>query len=227
MGTDNKPEVQTSSGLPKIDKAANYKQPVIISLVGQAICLGIGAGIYFVGNRDKSDALMSSIIANDQHYMYLAGALIGTTVRFVNMFPMIHKARIMTGKGSESIGKNLRSNPYIYQMVDAPGAPGSKNSIVFQNDGAAGEYNRSNRSLHHMVENMGAMLLGVPLAGYVFPFPTFVSSLVWAVGRVWHQVGYASGYGSHGGGFMFATLATNAVEGMLLVVALRGFGFFN
>jgi len=75
-----------------------------------------------------------------------------------------------------------------------------------------------------MIENFGAVLLGLPMAGNVFPFPTFCAAVAFCVGRVMHQVGYTTGYGAHGLGFMIAAFATVAIEGMLLMVALKGFG---
>ena len=73
-----------------------------------------------------------------------------------------------------------------------------------------------------MVENMGAMVVGLPMAGLVFPFPTFASTVLWSAGRLMHQLGYSSGYGYHGSGFGIATIATSTVEGLLMVVAAKG-----
>ena len=69
-----------------------------------------------------------------------------------------------------------------------------------------------------------AVLAGLVLSGSVFPFPTFVCTCVFGVGRILHQVGYSSGYGNHGLGFMFAMLATLTMEGMCILVALAGLG---
>ena len=80
--------------------------------------------------------------------------------------------------------------------------------MLFENDGLMGKYNRANRSLTHMIENFASVLAGLVLSGSVFPFPTFVCTCVFGVGRILHQVGYSSGYGNHGLGFMFAMLAT-------------------
>ena len=70
---------------------------------------------------------------------------------------------------------------------------------------------------------MGAMVVGLPLAGSVFPFPTFMSTVLWSAGRLMHQLGYSSGYGHHGSGFGISAVATSAVEGLCMVVAAKGF----
>ncbi len=62
-------------------------------------------------------------------------------------------------------------------------------------------------------------------AAFVFPFPAFVSTLVFALGRFLHQTGLTTGYGSHGAGFALATLAGAALVGMNTVVAAKCFGF--
>ena len=92
-------------------------------------------------------------------------------------------------------------------------------------EGAAGQYNRANRSLHHFVENAPGVLLCLPLSGFVYPAATFVFALLFALGRVLHQVGYAlKGYGGHGIGFGIALLATLHFEGLVLVAGLRAMG---
>jgi len=81
-----------------------------------------------------------------------------------------------------------------------------------------GAYNRANRSVHHMVENFGAFVAGMFMVGTVFPFPTFVLACIFCIGRVLHQVGYATGYGSHGKGFLLAFIAQSTMDGLAMVV---------
>lgn len=76
-------------------------------------------------------------------------------------------------------------------------------------------------------ENLGGFFLAVPLASFVFPAASFILVLVFAVGRVWHMLGYATkGYGAHGPGFGMAMLAGSMLEGLLFVAALRSAGAF-
>ena len=90
-------------------------------------------------------------------------------------------------------------------------------------DLAVGRYNRANRSLTHLVETAWTFVLPMVLAGFVYPVPVFVITLVFAYGRVKHATGYTERYGAHGFGFALATLATSAAEGLLLVAAGIGF----
>ena len=125
----------------------------------------------------------------------------------------------MKGALRDEIGANMRSNPFIYRSVGP-----SKETVLFENEGVVGKYNRANRSLTHMVENMGSMLGGFMLAGSVFPFPVFMCACFWSAGRVVHQTGYTSGYGGHGLGFLISTLAQVTLEGLVILVALAGMG---
>ena len=80
--------------------------------------------------------------------------------------------------------------------------------------------------MHHMVENFAVVVAGIALVGNVFPFPTFVFTCLFGAGRVLHQIGYTKGYGSHGIGFMLHKIASAGIEGLALIIALRGFGLF-
>lgn len=52
------------------------------------------------------------------------------------------------------------------------------------------------------------MIFAFPLAGYVFPLPVAIVVAIYVLGRVVHQIGYASGgYGKHAPGFALAMLA--------------------
>merc|ERR1719473_1741107 len=104
---------------------------------------------------------------------------------------------------------------------------GNKDSVVIlETEGGVGAYNRANRSLTHFIENSLPVILCLALAGNIFPFPSFVLAAVFTGGRILHQLGYASpkGYGAHAPGFLLAFIATMALEGLCLFVALSNLG---
>ena len=49
-----------------------------------------------------------------------------------------------------------------------------------------GKYNRANRSMNHFIENSMTVGLAVLMSSYVFPFPTLVTTCVFAFGRIAH-----------------------------------------
>ena len=202
------------------ERAASLR--LLLQLVGfttipLAIGLAIACGIYKYGSTAAYDKKIAAAVAHDGHWIYLAVVVFGRLVALINTYPMSWKGKVMRMKSG-----NLRSNMYIYKQV---GDKAADNAVVLEDGGDVGGYNRANRSLHHMVETFGVLVVGLALAGAVFPFPVFVLTCLFAVGRVMHQVGYTTGYGSHGLGFMVANMiALNALEGLCLLVALKGFG---
>ena len=71
---------------------------------------------------------------------------------------------------------------------------------------------------------MGDFLLCLPLAGFVYPAASFVLAILFAIGRLAHQIGYTKGYGGHGAGFGIAMIATVILEGLVLVAGMRAVG---
>ena len=188
----------------------------------QVIGIAIAFAVYKFGATSKYAAKMETAVADDGHWTYLAFVAIAFAIRLINFYPMQYKEKVMKGALREEIGANMRANPFIYKSV----GPG-KETVLFENDGITGKYNRANRSLTHMIENFGSVLSGLMLAGSVFPFPTFVCATAFGVGRVVHQVGYSGGYGKHGAGFLISMLATLALEGLVILVGLYGFGLLS
>lgn len=232
MGADNGSKVvepPTPSGgvAPKFNTKPDEEINVAKSLVFMngfcCLVLALGTGIAFttfkLGATEVYAAKMSKIAADDSYWSFAALVVIAYGIRLVNMLPMMYKEKVMKGALRDEIGANMRSNPFIYKVVGDNSA-----TVLFANDGVTGNYNRANRSLTHMIENFGSVLAGITMTGSVFPFPTFVCACAFSVGRVMHQVGYSSGYGKHGLGFMVSTLATAALEGMAVLVVLAGVG---
>jgi len=118
---------------------------------------------------------------------------------------------------------NLRANQIFYKKLIVSSVEDSS-YIGMVEDGDVGAYNRANRSLHHFVENGSAIVACAALSSYIFPMPAFVLSSVYCAGRIIHQSGYANGYGSHGVGFLLSSLSGQIIDGLNLLVALKGFG---
>ena len=86
-------------------------------------------------------------------------------------------------------------------------------------EGDVGSYNRANRSLHHLLETSIPFLMSTVITFYLLPFPTFVLLLLFCVGRMMHQMGYAKGgWGGHIGGFLMVRIVQAIELGLLIVV---------
>lgn len=191
----------------------------VVCAVIQAIGVAIAFAVFKFGAGAVYSTNIAAAVAAGQAPVHAALVVIAYAIRLVNFIPMIYKEKVMKGALRDEIGANMRANPFIFKTV------GTKSeTVLFTNDGVTGQYNRANRSLAHMIENIGSFLAGLVLAGGVFPFPTFVLACAFGAGRVMHQVGYSSGYGKHGAGFMVSMLASITLEGLSALVLLAGLG---
>jgi len=206
----------TSDAADLNDESPSYPK-IVITL---AIMLAIGTGLAYAsirfdgssstGSNDKLASKIATIRELDLQWLYLALVVLGRTISLLNFVPTGYKSGM---KG------NIRSNPFFYQTTD-----GSKTRVVFQDDGAIGMYNRSNRSIQHMVENSGGFFAAIGPVGYLFPKQTFAATLSFCFGRILHQKGYTSGYGSHAPGFVLHLLSLLTVEGLALLAFLKAQG---
>merc|ERR1711904_683417 len=152
----------------------------------------------------------------DQGYLYLAAVVFSLVTYFVNNYPMLYKGVVMRLDSA-----NLRANMMIYKEAGKANAP----YVVLETEGPVGSYNRANRSLTHFLENSLPVVMCILLAGKIFAFPTFALTVLFAIGRVLHQVGYASiGYRAHAPGFMIATFSAGILEMICLLVAAKNLG---
>ena len=216
MGSDDAPTRPNGLPVVKDADAASAKSMkmlpvflVVLPLVGFAIALA-AIGV-------PAEAKTALIRQYELQWLFLGMVLLRRCVAFLNMYPMLYKARVMLRKSG-----NLRANMYLYKAIGKAAAGDS--TVVLHDDGDEGKFNRANRSLHHFTEEAASTTASFVLAALVYPVPAFVCAALTAAGAVLHQIGYAEGgYGKHGKGFGLRLVAGLVLEGMLLVVALNGF----
>eukprot|EP00536_Pseudo-nitzschia_multiseries_P018107 jgi/Psemu1/54157/gm1.54157_g len=176
------------------------------------LILAFGTGVasltlYFDGSKSIYESKILQLKALDLQWLYLALVILGRTIQFVNFVPTFYK------KGLKG---NIRSNPFHFETVDD-----HKTLVLFKEDGKEGMYNRSNRSVHHMVEGFGGFVASIGPVGYLFPKQILFLVVLFCVGRVLHQKGYSTGYGKHAKGFVMALLAIVVTEGLALLAFLK------
>jgi len=196
----------------------SFMAPAVASVVPLLIGFGIAVGISHAAG-DKPSSKLNTFGDLELQWLCFSAVALGIVPRFLNFSPTSLKGPATEQFASKAKG-NIRANMYMFKVRDDGG-----NLVVLEEEGAAGAYNRANRSIHHFVENALPFFLTVPLAGYVWPLPVFVLTIVYAIGRVAHQVGYAvKGYGAHAPGFMLTILSGVIVEGLTLVAGLKASG---
>mmetsp|Transcript_100609 Transcript_100609/g.194309 ORF Transcript_100609/g.194309 Transcript_100609/m.194309 type:complete len:235 (+) Transcript_100609:77-781(+) len=228
---DEMPMVETGpDGLPAMsDDARDAGESkmigflAVLMLAPRVIGTGIAFLIFFFGATAQQKELVGRKLqlleSWDLGYLYFSVYTFSVLVMWVNNLPMVYKARL-------GLKGNIRANMYFYKLLGGNGM--TKTSLVgLEEKGDIGVYNRANRSLSHFVENMGPAIINMLAAGFVFGLPTLVTTIVFCLGRVMHQIGYTKGYGSHAAGFGLALLATMVLEGLVLVAAVGAFGVFK
>ena len=226
LHTADLPDITITARDNSVKKAATGV-PIILILTF-LIGWGLAEFVYnFSSSKGHYDIKITILRGYDLHWLYFSAVVLSRLTVALNMLPTVWKSAIMLRSSG-----NLRANMYIYKVSQPSDADGDSaypqlGHVLLDESGDTGKYNRANRSLHHYTENLGGFFLAVPLASFVFPEPSFILVLVFAVGRLWHMYGYAAkGYGAHAPGFGMAMIAGSMIEGLLFVAALRSAGAF-
>ena len=211
------PPNNEKTGLPELEEGRadtmGYRSAIIgtiVPLINALIGYLLAYLIYYFGDSDAYDLKRIALEAFDGQWLLLGLIIFQLVVQYMNSYPTRFKERFMHFMG------NLRSNPFIYQEATAPS--GEATAIIMAEDGDIGAYNRGNRALHHFLENSLPLAISLPVAGFLYPFPTFVLLCVFCVGCLVYQAGYANrGFGGHLPGFMIRLISTNMVTGLLII----------
>ena len=141
MGSDN-------NNKDDVIDEPNYLK--LIGIVSMMLVIGTGmavASFHFDSNKSTYDTKIEGLQQADLQWLYLALVVLGRMIAIVNFVPTGYKNGL---KG------NIRSNPFFYNTEDE-----NKTLVLFKEDGSMGMYNRSNRSIQHMVENIGVLLSSI------------------------------------------------------------------
>eukprot|EP00435_Cladocopium_sp_Y103_P062860 s2528_g24.t1 len=207
--------------MPEVDQWGSVKFfPVLLigvflpRLIGGAIAVAI----FQKGNTALYNENMASLVKGEHGYLYAAAAVFGVMVSWVNQFPMLYKHKVMRINSG-----NLRANMMIYKEL---GAKEDAPYIGLETKGPVGCYNRANRSLFHFTDNSLAFAVCLVLAGIIFPLPVLALTTAFSVGRMMHQVGYATaGYGGHALGHVISLTADMTIQMLCVLVAVKSLGY--
>jgi uncharacterized membrane protein YecN with MAPEG domain len=208
-----------AAGLPEVNTSSSgYCLGVVMFSAFLTVPRVIGMCLSYVVYRHGSRKIYESRIkalGPDVGYLYLAAALFGFCTAWLNNYPTILKGAIMRVTSG-----NLRANMMIFKEAGRADSP----YVILETEGPVGSYNRANRSLTHFIENSLPVVLCLVLAGPIFPFPAFVLTAIFTLGRILHQLGYSVGYGVHAPGFMLAMVSSVTLEMLCLFIALKSMG---
>jgi len=207
-----------ANGLPVLppNKKGAYTFAIVIPVVTSGIGFGMAFGLLKFGDTGSFTNKLRTLQSNDLQWLYASAFLFSKLVQVLNNIPMKFKDEVLTMKS-----KNLRANMIFYKSLTKKGK--DEPLIGMEDEGSVGRYNRANRSLHHFCESSLGFVISFGFAAFVFPKQSFALMGTFCVGRVMHQIGYTTGYGSHGIGFALAALSSAAVDGILLLVVGKAF----
>lgn len=190
---------------------------LLLMLIPRFIGVFFAVALFKNGSTDGYTKAIDGMESSGQGWVFLSAVVISMMTAWLNNYPMLYKNMVMRLDSG-----NLRANMMIYKSTDAGSSSGY---TVLETEGAIGSYNRANRSLTHFTENGIPFVVLMLLGGQVFPFPTFVLTVVFAVGRMLHQMGYASsGYGGHTVGFMLSWFSSGFLEMLVLLAGMKSLG---
>eukprot|EP00404_Azadinium_spinosum_P060328 CAMPEP_0180709114 /NCGR_PEP_ID=MMETSP1038_2-20121128/9600_1 /TAXON_ID=632150 /ORGANISM="Azadinium spinosum, Strain 3D9" /LENGTH=212 /DNA_ID=CAMNT_0022741159 /DNA_START=71 /DNA_END=710 /DNA_ORIENTATION=- len=104
---------------------------------------------------------------------------------------------------------------HVYSVYTKPGAP-KMGYVLMAKDGALGRFNRAQRSLQNYVESLPWLVAYYLLAGFVYPFPTFVLGLLYRLRDRLHGVGQRAMAGN-----MSGMLLLGIIEALVLVAGVK------
>eukprot|EP00554_Chaetoceros_debilis_P007348 CAMPEP_0194077118 /NCGR_PEP_ID=MMETSP0149-20130528/3787_1 /TAXON_ID=122233 /ORGANISM="Chaetoceros debilis, Strain MM31A-1" /LENGTH=210 /DNA_ID=CAMNT_0038758039 /DNA_START=27 /DNA_END=659 /DNA_ORIENTATION=- len=191
----------------------NYPKLTVIVTVLLAIGFGLAYGVLALdkSNKEIYDSKIQTLRDGDLQWIYLGLVLLGRTIALLNFAPAGYKNGL---KG------NIRSNPFFFETQDQD-EKGKRTMVLYQEDGTNGMYNRSNRSVQHLIENSGAFFAMIGPVGFVFPKQTCALVGFFCAGRVMHQRGYSQRYGKHAMGFVLSAFSIATMEGLALIAFLK------
>mmetsp|Transcript_4160 Transcript_4160/g.11934 ORF Transcript_4160/g.11934 Transcript_4160/m.11934 type:complete len:223 (+) Transcript_4160:198-866(+) len=190
-------------------KLQNYLKFSFIVTAILVVGTGVASLALYLDGNNKGiyESKIQQLKALDLQWLYLALVILGCTIQYVNLLPTMYK------KGLKG---NIRSNPFFFETDDE-----HKTTVIFKEDGRYGAYNRSNRSVHHMVEGSGGFFASIGPVGYLFPKQMLALVVIFCAGRILHQKGYTTRYGGHAKGFALSVLAIAATEGLALIAFVK------
>lgn len=209
--------------ITKQDEKKLHKDAVkifwIYVVVPRTVFFGVAFLVFWFGDREKYVARMTGL--GDLGYLYAAVYVFSWLEWITNWYTIIPKYALGVEK------TELCANQFFYKVnFLANDRKGPLPYVVMESEGMAGKSNRASRALGHFTEHAAGTLALILLAGYVFPFPTFICTLIIFCGRMIYLQVYANqGYKSplRSLGFVLLVFSQYVLENMVLMSIFGAF----
>jgi uncharacterized MAPEG superfamily protein len=185
--------------------------PAIVYPIANVILLGIGLliawGVYSISWKTY-DARVAVLKQHDLGYLYLAVFLMSLVLPMQQVFVAYHRKMAKVDNPDQYISKTmLKDDPYVR----------------LEQDGPVGAFNRAQRGIDNTREMFATTVLNLVFAGYVFPVPVLVMSIVYLVGRIAYSAGYISAGSMRVPGMLLSMVASIVINGLQLFATIQIF----
>jgi len=165
-------------------------------------------GVYtYGGQAAKTDSKIATLAANGLGWLYVS--VVAVRAAYI-------VAGIMLGNARKA-SKAALPDQHVYKIA----GDDSKPYVLMENEGVHGEFNRAQRAVQNMNENVAQIFATMLLAGFVFPFQTFCCACGWGATRLMGMSGYIKSADDRMGGNLLSMLIYNCMEGMVLFAGVR------
>eukprot|EP00440_Ansanella_granifera_P065208 gb/GFBE01070713.1/.p1 GENE.gb/GFBE01070713.1/~~gb/GFBE01070713.1/.p1 ORF type:complete len:222 (+),score=47.97 gb/GFBE01070713.1/:1-666(+) len=214
-GSDTENDVEQallSNGLPAKPPYENMN-PMVIYPIFTLVQLGLGYlaawGIYAATAHERVDEKIKTLRENDLQYFYWAVVVLTLIPSILQTFVAKHR----------KLAHVDNPDQYVYKTMTSGGPETPYVRLEYKGD--VGQFNRSQRGIDNFREVYPTILAYVLLAGYVFPLPTLIATVVLLIGRSLYSMLYIQSPGGRGGGFGISLLATLVLNGLVLFTAVQ------
>eukprot|EP00930_Biecheleria_cincta_P061582 TRINITY_DN47148_c0_g1_i1.p1 TRINITY_DN47148_c0_g1~~TRINITY_DN47148_c0_g1_i1.p1 ORF type:complete len:232 (-),score=33.06 TRINITY_DN47148_c0_g1_i1:81-722(-) len=173
------------------------------------IGFGIGYAVYKLGATAKYDAKIDTLAKQDLGWIYLG--LVASKLTFVT---------INTNLGIRRKAAKVNvPDQHVYQVHT--GSKPALGYVLMESQGVLGAFNRAQRALQNYLEALPNYLATFFAAGYVFPFPTFITSIIFGASRMAAAIGYTAEPNGRMAGNIFGTLLQDILQGFIILAGVK------
>jgi len=195
-------------GIPlKSSYPANIPVPVLYTILnGVFLAIGVAVAYFMIlPSTPAANVKIQLLASHDLGWIYMGAYAL-----------KVGQVMMNTNLGIRR--KACKVNVPDQQVYKVKGAGGSSlGYVLMESEGDLGAFNRAQRALQNYNEIYPQFVLYFLLAGFVFPFGTFLCAALFGVARVFTAIGYTSAPDSRMPGNMMGFLVLAVLEGMVLV----------
>mmetsp|Transcript_737 Transcript_737/g.2243 ORF Transcript_737/g.2243 Transcript_737/m.2243 type:complete len:224 (-) Transcript_737:191-862(-) len=103
---------------------------------------------------------------------------------------------------------------HVYQVY---GGPAAGSFVMMADDGDMGKFNRAQRALQNLMEQLPMLLVELLLVGFVFPWEVMAIAILWGMARLKGATGYTEDRKARMKGNMASMVLGGVLDGMLVV----------